>query len=208
MGEEPTRGNLAGEGAEVRGESGWVTTKVAAEALGVDPRTVRTYINRGELDAKVEGEGVEKAYLVSIDSVYTLRDRRRPPQKARDSTRDKSAGTASSVEGAEALADMVRELTADLLRSSSEATEYRVRLELSEQAHSSLEEELAAERARREQAEREREELRLRLDAALEARESTETASEGEGRDDISPEPHHPVERPQRSWWRKFFGFE
>ena len=185
--------------------SGWVTTKVAAEALGVDPRTVRTYISRGELDAKVEGEGVEKAYLVSIDSVYTLRDRRRPPRKARDSTRDKSAGTASSAEGAEALADMVRELTADLLRSSSEATEYRVRLELSEQAHSSLEEELAAERARREQAEREREELRLRLDAALEARESTQTASEGEGRGD-PPEPHHPVERP--SWWRKFFGFE
>ena len=55
MGEDRIRGNSAGA-------SGWVTTQVAAEALGVDPRTVRTYISRGILKAKVEGEGVEKAY--------------------------------------------------------------------------------------------------------------------------------------------------
>ena len=64
MGEEPTEsicGDFAGipEGtpAGVPGGSGYVTTKVAAEALGVNPRTVRAYIERGDLVAKAEGEG-------------------------------------------------------------------------------------------------------------------------------------------------------
>src|SRR5215204_6564982 len=69
MAEERTRG------PEPADQSGWVTTKVAAQALRVDPRTVRKYIQQGKLEAKVEGEGVEKAYLVSIDSVYALRGR-------------------------------------------------------------------------------------------------------------------------------------
>src|SRR5215204_215470 len=80
MAEERTRG------PEPADQSGWVTTKVAAQALRVDPRTVRKYIQQGKLEAKVEGEGVEKAYLVSIDSVYALRGRtsdRTGPQAGR-----------------------------------------------------------------------------------------------------------------------------
>jgi hypothetical protein len=46
----------------------------------------------------------------------------------------------------------------------------------------------------------------LEASEAPEPRESPPTASEESGRGDMSPEPHHPVERP--SWWRKFFGFE
>ena len=53
MGEDLTRGPLAGQ-------SGWVTTKVAARSLRVDPRTVRKYIKQGKLEAVSEGEGVEK----------------------------------------------------------------------------------------------------------------------------------------------------
>jgi hypothetical protein len=108
MSEDSTRGNLPDYRTDVRGESGWITTRVAAEALGVDPRTVRTYIRRGDLAAKVEGEGVEKTYLVSVDSVYSLRDRRGSPRKTRSRTRDTSAWLAQNAEYAEEVTEMVR----------------------------------------------------------------------------------------------------
>jgi hypothetical protein len=58
-----TRGDHAagaGDSAEeTAGESGYVTTETAA-GLNVSPRTVRDYIARGELEAKAEGEGVER----------------------------------------------------------------------------------------------------------------------------------------------------
>src|SRR5918911_4557934 len=58
--------------AEDQGESGWVTTDVAAAALGRSPRRVREYIRRGLLAAKTEGEGVSKRWLVAIDSLNAL----------------------------------------------------------------------------------------------------------------------------------------
>jgi predicted site-specific integrase-resolvase len=158
-------GNVADDTADVRAPSGWVTTKVAAEALGVDPRTVRTYINRGELGAKVEGEGVGKTYLVSIDSVYSLRDRRGPARKIRGSTRAKSAERVLSAEGAEDFADMVRELTSELIRSSSEAADLRARLELTERAESSLREDLDRVREERQRHQEEAQRLREELEA-------------------------------------------
>jgi phage terminase Nu1 subunit (DNA packaging protein) len=137
-----TRGNSAGE-------SGWVTTQVAAEALGVDPRTVRTYINRGILNAKVEGKGVEKAYSVDIDSLYALRDARKSSGKRPRKTREKSAD-------AEDLAALVRELTSQLVSTSADAAHLRTRLQLTEQTQSSLEEQA---QALREERDRLREEL-------------------------------------------------
>jgi DNA-binding transcriptional MerR regulator len=119
------------------GGSGWVTTQVAAEALGVDPRTVRTYISRGILKAKVEGEGVEKAYSVDVDSLYALRDARKSSRKGPRKIREKSAGT-------EDFAELVRDLTAQVIEKSSEAADLRARLELTERAQSSLEEEAKA----------------------------------------------------------------
>ncbi len=145
MGEDRTRGSGAGE-------SGWVTTQVAAEALGVDPRTVRTYISRGILKAKVEGEGVEKAYSVDIDSLYALRDAR------------KSSGTRPrKVRGKSAVAEidygeLIRDLTTQIVSTSSEAAHLRTRLELTERAQSSLEAEAQALRE-------ERDRLRAELEA-------------------------------------------
>ena len=107
----------------------------------------------------------------------------------------------------ESLGNPIRELADRLAEEAARAAEYRVRLELSEQAQSSLEEELAGERIRREQAERERDELRRMLESRPEATGARETASESVDRGDVVPtESEHPVERP--SWWRKFFGFE
>jgi DNA-binding transcriptional MerR regulator len=142
--EDLTRGNSAGV-------SGWVSTQVAAEALGVDPRTVRTYISRGILKAKVEGEGVEKAYSVDIDSLYALRDARKSSRRGPRKIREKSAG-------AEDYADLVRDLTAQVVERSSEAADLRARLQLTERAQSTLEDEA---RALRE----ERDRLRVELDA-------------------------------------------
>src|SRR5215210_61488 len=69
--------NPRGEDAETTGmSSGWVTTEVAARALGVTPRTIRTYIEQGKIEAKSEGEGVKKSWVVSIDSIHKLRDAR------------------------------------------------------------------------------------------------------------------------------------
>jgi hypothetical protein len=142
VGEDRTRGNSAGE-------SGWVTTQVAAEALGVDPRTVRTYISRGILKAKVEGEGVEKAYSVDIDSLYALRDARKSSGKGPRKIREKSAD-------AEDFAELIRDLTAQVVERSSEAADLRARLQLTERTQSSLEEEA---RALREERDRLRAEL-------------------------------------------------
>ena len=144
MGEDSTRGNSAGE-------SGWVTTQVAAEALGVDPRTVRTYISRGILKARVEGEGVEKAYSVDIDSLSALRDARKSSGKRPRKIREKSAD-------AEDFAELIRDLTAQVVERSSEAADLRARLQLTERTQSSLEEEA---RALRE----ERDHLRAELEA-------------------------------------------
>ena len=151
MGEDRTRrGNSAGE-------SGWVTTQVAAEALDVDPRTVRTYIRRGLLNAKVEGEGVEKAYSVDIDSLYALRDSRKSSGKGPRKIREKSAGSWE----AEEYAELIRDLTAQVIERSTEAADLGARLQLTETTQSSLEEE----------AKRLREE-RDRLQAELEAERS------------------------------------
>src|SRR4051812_42500521 len=68
-----TTGESTGETGE---DSGWVTTKVAAKALGVSRRMVQEYVRRGELQAIVEGKGVNKTYYVSIDSLSALRERR------------------------------------------------------------------------------------------------------------------------------------
>ena len=144
MGEGGTHGNNAGK-------SGWVSTQVAAEVLGVDPRTVRTYIKRGILKAEVEGEGVEKAYSVDIDSLYALRD-------ARKSTGKDPRKTRGDFADAENLSGLIRELTAQIVETSTEAARLRAQLQLTEQTQSSLEEEAQTLRE-------ERDHLRAELEA-------------------------------------------
>jgi hypothetical protein len=92
------------------------------------------------------------------------------------------------------------------VEEASRASEFRVRLEISEKAESTLREELAEERRRREEAERERDDLRRELYALREPRESPETVEEQQGRG----EPHSATggaqEGVRRSWWRRVFG--
>jgi hypothetical protein len=156
-------GETAAEGLEDAGRSGWTTTKQAAKVLGVSRRSVQGYVRRGTLDAREEGEGVNKTFLVSIDSLNALRDRRR-----REAT--EAANFAGTSAGAEQMANLYAN-TGEALRHAierveartAEATELRIRLEITEKAESTLRAELAEERRGREAAERERDELRRRL---------------------------------------------
>ena len=223
---ETTRGYLADVperiAADSSGGSGWVNTKVAAEALEVNPRTVRACIERGDLEAKSEGEGIQKAYLVSIDSVYALRDR---PQSSAGNVRRSAAGirerSASTTDPvgrsgyltggaagvpAEELTGMIRDLTADLIRRTADAAELRTRLELTAQAESTLREALERERERVDRLENELAMLLEGQKRSAEPRDSHETPEEERGKGDVNPEHQEPSQ--QRSWWRRFFGLE
>ena len=157
--------------------SGWTTTDVAAKALGVSPRTIRRFIDRGDLEGRLEEEGINKAWMVSIDSLHALRDRR----KAEGHDRRESAALSATADRAEdraedTLADVLRDLAGRLEARISEATELRTRLEITERAESSLREErerlladIERERTERnlerQRAEEELERLRAELEA-------------------------------------------
>lgn len=225
---EATRGDLAGiperMSADTAGGSGWVTTKVAAEALGVNPRTVRAYIERGDLEARAEGEGIQKAYLVSIDSVFALRDRRGAsagkPRRSNAEVRGKSAGSSDPVgrsgstpggaagAPAEELTGLIRDLTADLMRRTADAAELRTRLELTAQAESTLREALERERERADRLEAELATHREVQKPSAEPRDAPETASPRSDRGTVPEDSQEPAQRRERSWWRRFFGFE
>ena len=133
------------------GSSGWVTTEVAAGALGVTARTVRNLITTGELSARKEIEGINERYLISVDSLYALRDRRKNQGKSGRNLRQRSARSETSGEAtAEAVrgtaVDMLRETLASLETHIAQNAELRARLELTEKAESTLREELERER--------------------------------------------------------------
>jgi chromosome segregation ATPase len=158
-----------------------VTTELAAKAVRVSPRTIRRYIDQGKLEAKPQGEGVRREWLVSVDSLHTLRASRTIEEEVSDVDR--------GVEYADSIADVLREMSARLESRAEEAAELRVRLELTERAQSTLEDErrqvlqeLEEERRRREEAERQSEDLRQELEALKEPRGSSEPAEEQQGR--------------------------
>jgi hypothetical protein len=193
MAEDPTRGQSRTDSADKSGESGWITTEVAARAVRVSPRTIRRYIERGELEAKPEGEGVRREWLVSVDSLHALRATRTTGEGVPEAAR--------GIEYADSIADVVREMAARLETRAEEAAELRFRLQLTEEAQSTTEEarrraeqELAEERRRREEAERRVEELQRRAEGSVE--ELQLRLQEAATRQEASPRP----------WWRGWLG--
>lgn len=205
----------AGEGTGEHGEehlevaesSGYITTKQAAKALGVSRRTVQSYVRRGELEAIVEGEGVEKTFFVSIDSLNALRERRRlsgegAPGRAGDAS-GVSAGTSATTnaeKGADELTPELIEVVQDLQYRLGRA---EAQVELTARTESTLREQLAREQERADRLEAELREARRPPPAP---RDAPETATEGAVSSDVPLEPQEPTGR--RSWWRRFFGFE
>jgi hypothetical protein len=174
------------EGSDA-GTSGWVNTDVAAEALGVSSRSVRNYILSGNLAARKEKEGINERYVVSVDSLYALRDRRKQEGKMRGNIRRTSRRPEGTSEGStelvrETAVDMLRETLTNLETHIAQNAELRARLELTEKAESTLREELERERGqRRSDVERERSE-RLRAQERAEQLEEERARLEAEHR--------------------------
>jgi excisionase family DNA binding protein len=150
-------------------QSGWTTTDQAAKALGVSPRTVRRFIDRGELEGRKVTEGIVEAWEVSIDSLYALRDKRKSEGQVRRNVPRKSVESQDAAD----MTDYIRDLTDRLLRISSEAAELRTRLELTFRAESTLQEERDRlrqdwERERQERQEAQEEAQRLREELVAE----------------------------------------
>jgi len=188
-------------------DSGWVTTDVAATALRRSPRRVREYIRRGMLVARIEGEGVSKRWLVSIDSLNEMLDETGQGKGSRPDVRSAAAQRPGSYRGgrmddgavvdADELIDAVQELQYRLGRAEA-------RVELTAQAESTLREALERERERADRLEAEL--LEMMHKTPPEAQESAVSASENVGEDTAFPEQQEPSQR--RSWWRAFFGLE
>jgi hypothetical protein len=149
-------------GGNAESDSGWVDTGTAAAALGVSDRTIRNMIYRGELDAKEEREGIAERYLVSVDSIYALRDQRKPKTKQDKNFRGNSARRQNQGNTTE----LLREAIGRLETRAAENAELRTRLELTVQTDSTLREQLEREKTRADRLEEETRELREKLEAA------------------------------------------
>jgi hypothetical protein len=207
MDRRQSRGNDAGT-------SGWVNTDVAAEALGVSSRSVRNYILHGDLVARKEKDGINERYVVSVDSLYALRDRRKqegklPGKRRRASSRSESTAEGSTELVRETAVDMLRETLASLETHIAQNAELRARLELTGQAESTVREELERERRQRsEDVERERAE---RLEAQERAKELEQERSRLEAEQRRAEEE---LERLKveleaergKGFWRRLFG--
>jgi len=143
------------EAAQNWNSSGWTTTTAAAKALNVSPRTVRLYIERGELVGMLDTSTDKRIWLVSIDSLNTLRAKR---------------GTGgiqpeTDPEFAESIPEAMHDLAVRLETRAAEAAELRTRLELTEKSQTTIEEERKRLAENLRQAEEQAEMLRKELEA-------------------------------------------
>ncbi len=183
------------------GHEGWVSTDVAAKALGVSPRTVRRMLDRGELQGRLEADGINKAWTVDITSVQRLRDERNAAGRGREESR-----TVSGM--ADYAADVVRDLAADLAEARYRLGRAESRIELTAQTESTLREALERERERADRLEAElREHRGVRPESTRDEPHGRETdAEEPEGTDDAPPDRGDPETGVQgRSWLYRFF---
>ncbi len=191
-----------------------MNTDVAAEALGVSSRSVRNYILNGNLVARKEKEGINERYVVSVDSLYALRDRRKQEGKLQRNFRESARRPESSTEGStelvrETAVDMLRETLASLETHIAQNAELRARLQLTERAESTLREELERERGQRHaDVERERSE-RLQAQERAEQLEQERARLEAERRraEEEAAALREELEAEQgKGFWRRLFG--
>jgi septal ring factor EnvC (AmiA/AmiB activator) len=206
--------NQRKNGGNDGGSSGWVNTDVAAEALGVSSRSVRNYILNGDLIARKEKEGINERYVVSVDSLYALRDRRKQEGKLQRNFRESARRPESSTEGStelvrETAVDMLRETLASLETHIAQNAELRARLQLTERAESTLREELERERGQRHaDVEQERSE-RLQAQERAEQLEQERARLEAERRraEEEAAALREELEAEQgKGFWRRLFG--
>jgi chromosome segregation ATPase len=176
----------------------WVTTRVAAAALGVKPQQVRNYIAAGDLESKTEGAGAKRRYLVSMTSVEALRAERRSEGKLPDQGHNGAEGLVTSEQE---VATLVRELATELGEVRYRLGQAEARLELTKQALNDLGEQLQRERERADRLEAERERLVPDL-----LRERDRANAERERAEHFEAKLREALEA-NRGWFRRFFGF-
>ena len=175
---------------------------------------VRNYILSDDLVARKEVEGINERYLVSVDSLYALRDLRKNQGKLQGKRRRSSSQTEAAGEGAaevvrETAVDMLRETLASLETHIAQNAELRARLELTERAESTLREELERERNQRlEDVQRERAE---RLEAQsraerLEEERSLLEATQRQGEEKVRELREELEAERSKGFWRRLFG--
>jgi hypothetical protein len=167
---------------------------------------VQSYVRRGELEAVVEGEGVEKTFYVSIDSLNALRERRRISGEGASRFVTSAPGVSAGSDFAASTTQSGGEVAPDLIEVVQDL-QYRLgraeaQVELTARTESTLREQLAREQER---ADRLEAELRETHRPPSETREGSLPPSNKPGRGDLPSEQQEAVEH--RSWWRRFFGY-
>ncbi len=145
------RGKAQTSLADTAANSGWVCTYVVAKAVRVSLRTISRYIERGELEAKSQAEGVSRAWHVSVG---------RPARALRFSRSAKTSRRRTAKTGPQTGGDprgRASGQAARLGRRADEAAQLWIRLELTASAQSTVDQE--AQRLREENGHL-REELR------------------------------------------------
>src|SRR5215212_7660077 len=187
------------------GTSGWVNTDVAAEALGVSSRSVRNYILNGDLAGRKEKEGINERYVVSVDSLYALRDRRKQEGKLRGKVRRTARRPEGTAEGStelvrETAVDMLRETLASLETHIAQNAELRARLELTERAESTLREELERERRQYQ------EDVQLERSERLEQERARLEAEQRRAEEESQSLSEELESERSKGFWRRLFG--
>jgi thioesterase domain-containing protein len=154
------------------------------------------------IDAREEGEGVNKTFLISIDSLNALRDRRTREVGQAAKFAEAAAEEAQSANLFANAGEALRHAIERVEARTVEATELRIRLEITEKAESTIRAELEEERRRREAAELERDELRRRLEARTEP-PGAPTAPTPERAPQPRPASAGPQRASERPWWRR-----
>jgi hypothetical protein len=197
-----------------------LTVQQAAGQLGISEGAVRNRIKRGTLRAEREA-GRVYVLLSEPDSrdkregeselVAVLREQLAAERRAHAEARRIIAGLVERIPAIEAPED------AETVEESPDRAEPRSAMgeaqdELGaerarrETAESTLHEGMAEERRRREEAERERDGLRRQLYALREQEGAHEAAEEQQGRGRLHPATGGAQEGARRPWWRKIFG--
>jgi hypothetical protein len=201
-----------------------MTVPEAADALGISQDAVRSRIGRGTLTSVRDGGGMfvmlggdepptdqpgESNALTSQmqGEIAYLREQLEAERQAHAEARRIIAGL---VERMPPQLEAPSEAEAADAPETVEEAEDELGAERArrETAETTLQEGMAEERRRREEAERERDELRRELYARRESRESPETADEQQGRARLRPDAPVPQEGTRseaRPWWRRVF---
>src|SRR5919107_3021281 len=167
MGEDRTEGAQQDDSPKE-----YVTVGEAAKLLGIHRNTVHHRIRAGRITAHKVVEGEREVYRVERDSLGVGRT------SAHVHTLDAQRTTASEELSrmiAARLDEIVRDYTHELGDLREELGAERARREMAE---TTLQEGMAEERRRREEAERERDELRRELYALRDPREALQTVEE------------------------------